>query len=323
MATSGSINYSTSRDAIIKEALQQLGIIGADESPTNDDITTCSTTLNMMVKAWQADDIQITSVARRYLFVSMNTSEYSLDDTSARFTNRYTRDQVDGAVSSGANSIIVDNGSPANQGDKIGIYQSDGTMHWSTINALAGTELGFTANLTADVDDNAVVYYYSNVSGRPIDILEAYVRNSSENDRPIDIMSRKDWSELTNKTYDGEVVEIFYDPQVTNVAQGRNARLFTWPQATDPRDIIGMWVKRTLEDFDDADDEPDYPQEFYLPLAFNLAKLVASKYGVPTRDQNYANVSKQADEWYYKVQNYWSRPQEGIRFQPAMEGYEW
>lgn len=317
MATSGSINYTVTRDQIITEALEQLSVIGAGETPTSNDVDSCSRTLNMMIKAWQADDIDITTVSRRYLFIESGTNEYIVNGTSvSRFTNTYVHDAIDGAVSSGASSIVVDDGSLANNGDRIGVYQSDGTMHWTIINAVLGTTLGLTIPLTADVDDGAVVYYFTNISNRPIEIVDAYIRNYAKNDRPIKMISRKDWGELSNKTNSGSIVQIYYDAQISNTTEGRDPTIFLWSAPSDPRDIVVVWVKRTVEDFDSASDTPDFPQEYMLPLAFNLAKAIASKFGVPTRDQNYANIVKIADEWYYKVKNYWSRPQGGIRFQP-------
>ena len=323
MATSGSIDFTVTRDTIITEALEQLGVLNAGDLPTAEDITTCARSLNMMIKTWQANDIEITTVSRRYLFVQTEKSEYRIDGSSTRFTDKYTRTQIDGAVSSGATLFDVDDASLASVGDKIGIYQSDGTMHWTSINAIAGNTLGISAAFAADVDDDALVYFYTNTSPRFIEVVEAFVRNYCQNDRPIYKLSRKDWAELTSKEYDGQITQIHYDPQVNNTAQNREATLFVWPRASDPRDILVMWVKRTVEDFDAADDNPDFPQEFYLPLALNLAKVIASKYGVPTRDKNYQNVLNQADFWYQTVKDYWSRPKDNLWSQPSMEGYGW
>jgi len=63
MATSGSIDFATTRDDIITEALEQLGVLGEGESPSAAQLTSCSRTLNMMLKAWQAQEtrpLQIT-----------------------------------------------------------------------------------------------------------------------------------------------------------------------------------------------------------------------------------------------------------------------
>ena len=53
MATSGSTDYSTDRDTIIKDAMIEIGALNSGDSPTADEITDCSRFLNGMVKHWQ------------------------------------------------------------------------------------------------------------------------------------------------------------------------------------------------------------------------------------------------------------------------------
>lgn len=53
MTTSGSSDFSTSRDNIIKDALLELKALRTGESPTTDETTDCARALNMMVKHWQ------------------------------------------------------------------------------------------------------------------------------------------------------------------------------------------------------------------------------------------------------------------------------
>ena len=62
MATSGSIDFSLTRDDIITEALEQLGVLGSGETANTDDVVSASRTLNMMTKAWQADGLTLFAV---------------------------------------------------------------------------------------------------------------------------------------------------------------------------------------------------------------------------------------------------------------------
>jgi hypothetical protein len=57
-----------------------------------------------------------------------------------------------------------------------------------------------------------------------------------------------------------------------------------------------MFGQRTIEDFDSGTDNPDFPQEWYLPLALNLAVLIAPKFGLPRTE--YMELQEQADKWY-------------------------
>jgi len=312
MATSNSINFSVNRDDIIQEALELLGVIDAGDTPIANDITTCARTLNMMIKAWQIDGVQIFTVKRGYLFPIKNDHEYTLG--TDHYTYSYTKQTIDGAAALGASTVDLTSASDFTDGDNIGIYQDDGTMHWTT-----GTKSSNTITLgavtTAAVSDNATVYFYTTKAGRPMEVIEAFLRTDSLNDIPLNVISRKEYSELSNKTTDGSIVDIFYDPQVST------PNLFTWPETGDPRDIVCLWVKRTIEDFDLAADNPDFPQEWYYPIAYNLAVSVGPKFGTPATNQNFMEIKEQAIVWYEKAQNYSSKPEASITFEPCMEGY--
>lgn len=52
MATSGTTTFDITRDQVILEALEMLGVIAAGDSLSTEDRTTCSRTLNLIVKEW-------------------------------------------------------------------------------------------------------------------------------------------------------------------------------------------------------------------------------------------------------------------------------
>ena len=79
-----------------------------------------------------------------------------------------------------------------------------------------------------------------------------------------------------------------------------------WPVPDDSytNDRIHLYVTRAYEDFDGVtnESEPDFPQEWYLPLCWGLAVVVAPKYGVTaTKYQELISVSsalkQQCDDW--------------------------
>ena len=59
MAVLSTSDYSIDRDTLIKASLRLLGIGSVDEDPTSAEITNAATALNIMVKAWQADGLQL------------------------------------------------------------------------------------------------------------------------------------------------------------------------------------------------------------------------------------------------------------------------
>lgn len=78
MATSGSTDYSQTRDDIIKRALRLIGALAQGESPTTDQVTEAAVALNGLVKAWQADGMPLWAIKERNVPLVAATNTYTL-----------------------------------------------------------------------------------------------------------------------------------------------------------------------------------------------------------------------------------------------------
>lgn len=188
MTTSSSIDFSLTRDEIISDALELIGAIGIGETPTAADLTTCSRSLNMMVKAWEAQGIHLWT---------KTTLQVSLVENQINYT----------------------------------------------------------------------------LSPRPLMILQAWLRNTDNVDRPIMIDNMTSYNMIPNKTTSGKINRIIYDPQLST------GILSVWPVPDDDTDVLYLKYIRVIEDFDSSSNTPDLPQEWLQPLVENLAVKVAPKYG--------------------------------------------
>ena len=293
MATSGDIVFKVTSDEIITEALELLGVLGEGESPTTAQLSSSRRTLNMMTKTWQAEGLNLFAVQRLFLFPKKGQAEYPLGDTSGtNFTTSFVTSAVAVAASELDTTIELDDVTGVNAGDFIGIYTVDNVFHWAQI---IGSPAGNVVNiafgpLPADVLVGAVVYSYTAVAERPMLILEGYTHQFSGTDIPLDLIGRVDYYELANKTTEGFINQIYYDPQIDD------GNLFVWPLVSDERDYLILLVQRTLFDMNTGANNPDYPQEWYMPLAYNLARYLAPKYGTPQMD--YSRLMQQARELY-------------------------
>ena len=202
-------------------------------------------------------------------------------------------------ASSGAGSVsVVDDGGLAQfeNFDKIGIHLPDNTIFWTTAFLTPGgpTTLGLDMNLPQDVQAGSKIYAYTfstDAAERPMLILEGYYQVfGSANEIPLDLISRRDYFTLSTRSSRGITNQLYYDPQIGI------GELNIWPTVNDEKDYILLLVQRTLSDFDNSLDNPDYPQEWYQPLSVNLAKHLAPKYGIPQMD--YARILQQARELY-------------------------
>jgi hypothetical protein len=78
MATSSSTNFAVTRDDIIKGALRLCGALGLGETPSADQVTEASESLNMLVKAWQADGMALWARGEYTLGLTLDAKSYTI-----------------------------------------------------------------------------------------------------------------------------------------------------------------------------------------------------------------------------------------------------
>lgn len=135
---------------------------------------------------------------------------------------------------------------------------------------------------------------------RPLRILQAFLRLSTGNDVELMVVSRYDYNELGMKLAQGTPNQLYYDPQLTNGI----ATLYNTP--FDATQTLHVVVQRQIQDFNLSTDNPDFPQEAYLMLKWNLAKELLSEYGVkPAIVQLVmANARESLDDFMNFMQEY-------------------
>ena len=78
MALSNSFDFTLSRDELIKRSLLMIGAISAGQTPNATDVTDASQVLNLMLKAWQADGLQLWQVAVESITPVQGRETYTL-----------------------------------------------------------------------------------------------------------------------------------------------------------------------------------------------------------------------------------------------------
>jgi len=313
MTTSSSIDFSSSTKEIITEALELLGVLGEGESYNTDQYTSAKRTLNSMSKTWQADGLNLFAVKKYYLFLKKAQPYYDLinvtqDDWTDNFGQRF----VETAALTGATTITLDDATDASVGMFIGISVGGADIFWTTITLIVGNVVTLSDALEDDVDADAVVYYYLTRANRPMRVLEAYIHRKDGSEIPVYNIARVDYMELARKDTSGMVTQIYFDPQVNT------PRVYVWPVSNSAQDYLVLACQRTLEDFDNNTDEPDYPQEWYMPLAYNLATFLAPKFGIPTPD--YQRIQQQAKYLYDMARGFDAEQETSLFFKPDRHG---
>jgi hypothetical protein len=281
MATSGSVNFAMNRDEIIQDAMETIREYQADAAISSYDLGKAARKLNMMVKAWMAQGTHLWALKEATLFLSPGTKSYSLGATGTHCTHTYVHTTLSTDEALGSTSLGITSATGMSASDNIGIVLDDGTIHWTTISGAPGTTTTIATGLASAATAGNVVFAYTAKINRPQRIISAYRRDINDADIPLDVGSRKAYSDLTNKTTEGKPVQVFYDPQLTNGV------LYIWPTADLATDVIRFWYERVLEDFDAVTDNPDFPIEWAEALSYNLADRLAPSFGMPLAERGY------------------------------------
>jgi hypothetical protein len=278
MATSGSVDFSVSRDNIITDALIIVGAVGPDDSVPTAWTTHAARQLNKVVKALGAKRLGLWARKTGYILPVSDTNQVLLGPSGGHATVSYTQTTVS---SCSGTTLVVDSATGFGASQAVGVEQDDGSIHWTTQSgAASGTTVTLAATITDTVSEGNYVYTYATKIQRPLRIVEAYrVDLQDETDTTIDIEAKSVYDSQNNKATEGEVVLLSYDPQLDN------GIAYFWPRMSDGKSIIKIVFQRPFEDFDASADTPDFPSEWWDALCLLLAVRLAPVYGMPATDR--------------------------------------
>jgi hypothetical protein len=281
VATSGSVDFSVSRDNLIEDAMRLTGALAPEDSASTAQKTHAARVLNIIAKAWTSYGIGLWVRKTGYILPQTDTNEILLGPTGNHATLSYTQTTLASAAASGATTITVNSATGILTTYNIGVELSTGDMHWTTVNgAPAGTVVTLTAALPSAASADGYVWVYQTKLQRPIRIIEAYVRNEdSDAEWEIDVVAKSEYEAMGIKTSAGIPNIISYEPSLGD------GKAYIYPQISNGNTLIKVVFQRPFEDFDAAADTPDFPQEAYRALMYALAVDLSPTYGLPVEDR--------------------------------------
>jgi hypothetical protein len=168
-------------------------------------------------------------------------------------------------------------------------FETDGMPLWAMKQ--------YAVPLTASVASYEIGLTKTVNTAKPLRIIQAFFHNGTSSvDIPMIPLTRTQYNQLGNKTTTGYPVQYYYDPQLSS------GTLYLFPVPDANASTVGNNVtivyQRPFEDFDASTDEPDFPQEWFEALKFNLALRLAPEYGLSTEQfsiiKNIAKETKDA-----------------------------
>lgn len=144
MATSGSTNFSQTRNDIIEAALSQIGALGLEETASSSMLSHANKALNRLVKHMENDMLHLWKRSEATLFLQQDQAEYTLGGTTTdHCTQDFTTTTVIKDRIAGQTKLHVDSLDDILVGDYIGIVEDHGAIEWTTVSSLnnSGTKI--------------------------------------------------------------------------------------------------------------------------------------------------------------------------------------
>ena len=280
MATSNSFDYSVTFTDVLTETLEQIGVIDNGATIDAADVTSCRRTFNMMVKQWSgnfdfAPGLKAFSRKHCFLFLQKAQGVYTLGPSGDNATLTYNTTTMRVAGISTATILEVGSTSGMTAADKIGIELDSGSIYWTTISSITdGDTLVIPApGLSGASAIGRRIFAYTTKLMRPLYFEAMVIRDTDGNDSPVYPFTTYNYENISVKTTEGTPTYYKYDNTLTD------GTLYIDVTPDDVTKVLHGTFFVPAEDYDTSTDDIAFPQEWFLPLALGLAKLVDPKYG--------------------------------------------
>jgi hypothetical protein len=320
VATSGLYNYNRNRDQLIDAAARKMGISTFNEPLSAEDNAIACEALNVLIKSWQAKDLFLWKYQDVIVFPQYGQATYNLGSTSTdHYTTNYSRTILTAASGASDTTINVQSATGFGATYYVGVELDNGYMFWTTQSgAAAGLVVTLTTGLYSAASAGNAVFVYQAKAARPQKVHYATLlqnwqlssadapNNSSET--PLTVLATKDYFMMPNKASLGQVVQISYDPLLTN------GKLSCYQTPNDVTSPIILQTTYPFEYFTTTTDEPDAPNEWLKALIYNLAWDLCDEFGI--NGERAASIKEKAQYYLQELLDY-DQEMDSIYIQPA------
>ena len=261
MTTSGTFTFDPSRTAIIEGSLQRIGVLGAGQNASSDELIQGSFWLNLLVKSMQNDGIRLW------------TEEWDTQTLTAS------------SEVTGTDGLIYECIRPhTSSASNKPITGADWTTYW----VLRGSTGGVWADATAYTSQGSF-----DLPARTVGITKAFYRSTQSNDIDIELIRFKDYLGKNDKTLKG-------DPRYMAINEDISTpTVYLYPIPDDTTHVIHILRIRPLHDFTAAGDTSDFPQRWIETIIYGLAERLSHVYGLDLNerqilDRRYRTALKEA-----------------------------
>jgi hypothetical protein len=295
MATSGTTTFTVTRDQIIEAALRSLAVLEEGATPGPNALENASFSLNLILKKWQSEGIKLWTIKEYTLPLVPNQTSYTIGPSVAydynaskplRLIQCYLRNLSNNTQSVGQISLLSG-----------GSYSVQPTNAVSSTYAGAGTGATFNLTFTGSTV-TSVMLANSGGSGYSVgDVLTMQGGTFASpctvtvdslisvfTDMPMTIISQQEYNILGSKQSQGNVNTVYYKPWRD---YGEISVFLTPNTFTAQNYNLHMFVQTPIEDITSANQNFDFPSEWFLALKWGLVAELASDYEKTIADKQY------------------------------------
>jgi hypothetical protein len=288
MTTSGIYTYERTLNQVATESLELIEAVGDGETLSGDHIERSRASLNSLLLSSQTQGMHLWTETEGTLFLKVGQAIYDFRDSSTHVANDYNETTTTADTTAATLTIPVTSIEDINDGDVIGIVQSDNDIFWTTVNgAPTGLNVIVDDPVTLTTLSGAFVRSYSPSTATapaltPISRIspgQGSVRRKEADDYEIPIIfeSRKDYFNLPNKAQLGTPIQAYYSRQ--DIAGQVGGIMYLWNAPDSSVPVINFTYERKIQMMvnpDDTLDTADYAHEYII---YNLAKRLILKFG--------------------------------------------
>lgn len=278
MATSGTITYTMPTVDVVTKAFSKLGVKIGEQELEPHEFQDGIDSLNLLIKNWAAQGLHLWTKDEAVLFLDAGKSDYlvgATGDEACQLDDFIGTTTLLAKVSTDTVFQLVTTAGMV-AGDSVGIELDNNTRHWTTILTVdSSIQITLAAGIPSASKLGSTAFTFTTLVSRPQRIL-SFRRKTFANDNEIPVItwSREEYFNQINKSSKGTVVNAYYSPQLNN------GRVYVWQTANSVNDFIRYTFERQLEDVTTDTDNLDFPQEWLLPIIYNLADILADDYDV-------------------------------------------
>ena len=315
MATSGSTSFKQTRNELIFDALQIIGAYGIGRTVSGEDLKFCVSMLNKMIKAWAAKGLRLFTKEEAVLYVTPGQPNYLLGaGAKATLASDEVVTNLSAQIAANETVLPLDLTLGMQVGDNIGIVLADKTIHWTTIQSIAGLNVTIALAAPVSVPEGSLVYTYTNTLTKPLRVLDARkrtIQGQSSFDLPVTSVGYQDYQSFPVKYTGTGPTQFSFIPKTTH------SEIHLWPAPVDANERIMLTIERVVEDLNATSDDFDLPPEWLEPVTYQLALRLARPFGKASAIND---ILPLAESMYQNLLDY-DAEVSSIQFYPEVGGY--